>query len=213
MQAAQPGCILISEDVERQVSNKLDLDIRPLARKKLKNIDRPLDLYLIFGEQEEKKVPRSGKRSNPGSSRDLDMLSNSDSTTSRSKASSSINSASRNRGKKILIKQETAPGIEDSMTLVTKGGTPGKPSVAPRSISDRIEEAAAKLRKGIGGTLWRLTFGALFGWLFLMHPGFWTAAGGLALGVIPGLSGIRKSIGALAELREIRKEGERSKPC
>jgi len=46
-QAAAPGMILVSEDVERQVSNKLDIVFTELPECQLKNIERPLRLYAI----------------------------------------------------------------------------------------------------------------------------------------------------------------------
>lgn len=42
---AGPGQILVSEDIWRQVSNKLDLPIRPIPDRHLKNIERNLAIY------------------------------------------------------------------------------------------------------------------------------------------------------------------------
>jgi len=42
---AGPGQILVSEDIWRQVSNKLDLPIRPIPERHLKNIERNLAIY------------------------------------------------------------------------------------------------------------------------------------------------------------------------
>ncbi|HOT59950.1 MAG TPA: adenylate/guanylate cyclase domain-containing protein [Spirochaetia bacterium] len=47
MQAAQPGMIVISEDVERQIANKLDIRCSRYQHETLKNIERPLVLYAI----------------------------------------------------------------------------------------------------------------------------------------------------------------------
>ena len=46
-QAAASGSILVSEDVERQISNKLDLDLREIPAIAMKNIERPLRLFEI----------------------------------------------------------------------------------------------------------------------------------------------------------------------
>jgi len=48
---AGPGQVLVSEDVWRQVSNKLDLPIRPIPDRHLKNIERNLAIYEVaYGE-------------------------------------------------------------------------------------------------------------------------------------------------------------------
>ncbi len=53
MQAAQPGMILVSEDVERQVSNKLDIRFSLYQHETFKNIERPLVLYAINTQDED----------------------------------------------------------------------------------------------------------------------------------------------------------------
>lgn len=49
---AGPGQILVSEDIFRQVSNKLDLASRPLPERRLKNIERNLSIYELGCEPE-----------------------------------------------------------------------------------------------------------------------------------------------------------------
>jgi adenylate cyclase len=44
---AQPGGICISEDVARQVRNKIQYPVRKLGEEKLKNISMPMDIYCI----------------------------------------------------------------------------------------------------------------------------------------------------------------------
>ena len=44
---AQPGGICISEDVARQVKNKISYPVRKLGAEKLKNISMPMDVYCI----------------------------------------------------------------------------------------------------------------------------------------------------------------------
>jgi adenylate cyclase len=44
---AQPGGICISEDVARQVRNKIQYPVRKLGEEKLKNISMPMDIYSI----------------------------------------------------------------------------------------------------------------------------------------------------------------------
>lgn len=45
---AEPEGICISEDVARQVQNKIDIPIRKLDRKNLKNIQLPVDIYAVL---------------------------------------------------------------------------------------------------------------------------------------------------------------------
>src|SRR5215216_2595371 len=44
---AQPGGICISEDVARQIRNKIDYPVIKLGEEKLKNISMPMDIYSI----------------------------------------------------------------------------------------------------------------------------------------------------------------------
>jgi adenylate cyclase len=44
---AEPGGICLSEDVARQVQNKLDLPLRKLGKGELKNIQMPVDIYRL----------------------------------------------------------------------------------------------------------------------------------------------------------------------
>jgi class 3 adenylate cyclase/F0F1-type ATP synthase assembly protein I len=44
---AKPGGICITEDVYRQVSNKLSHEIRPIGRRELRNISRRIELYQV----------------------------------------------------------------------------------------------------------------------------------------------------------------------
>lgn len=58
---AGPGQILVSEDIWRQVSNKLDLPTRPIPERHLKNIERNLAIYEMAydteGEAERAEAP------------------------------------------------------------------------------------------------------------------------------------------------------------
>lgn len=44
---AQPGGICLSEDVSRQIRNKVKYPVLPLGKEKLKNIDMPMSIYCI----------------------------------------------------------------------------------------------------------------------------------------------------------------------
>jgi TolB-like protein/class 3 adenylate cyclase/Tfp pilus assembly protein PilF len=44
---AQPGCICISEDAARQIKNKIDFPLVKVGKKKLKNIELPMNVYKI----------------------------------------------------------------------------------------------------------------------------------------------------------------------
>jgi len=73
MQAALPGSLLLSEDVYRQVSGKLDLVVRKIAPAKLKNIERPMTIYEVdagcgFSGEEVNRTDRRAATSGPGSS-------------------------------------------------------------------------------------------------------------------------------------------------
>ena len=50
---ARPGSICVSEDIARQVHNKIDLRIAPLGRRRLKNIRVPVEAYRIVMPWEE----------------------------------------------------------------------------------------------------------------------------------------------------------------
>lgn len=56
---AGPGQILVSEDIFRQVSSKLDLASRPLPERRLKNIERNLAIYELGCEAEARPDPSS----------------------------------------------------------------------------------------------------------------------------------------------------------
>jgi serine/threonine protein kinase/TolB-like protein/Flp pilus assembly protein TadD len=60
---ASPGCICVSEDVARQVQNKIDLPVIKVGKKKLKNIQLPMNVYKIVlpWEPKEASTGLSGK--------------------------------------------------------------------------------------------------------------------------------------------------------
>ncbi|MGE5798556.1 MAG: tetratricopeptide repeat protein [Ignavibacteria bacterium] len=55
---ASPGCICISEDVARQIQNKIEHPLLKVGKRKLKNIQLPIDVYKIVlpWELEKKKI-------------------------------------------------------------------------------------------------------------------------------------------------------------
>ena len=56
---AEPGGVCISEDVARQVKNKLEMPLLKLGKAELKNIQLPLDIYMIVLPWEKQRVPGS----------------------------------------------------------------------------------------------------------------------------------------------------------
>ena len=44
---ARPGCICVSEDVARQIQNKIDLPLVKIGKRDLKNIDLPINIYRV----------------------------------------------------------------------------------------------------------------------------------------------------------------------
>ena len=56
---AEPGGICISEDVARQIQNKIDLPLRRLGTGDLKNIRTPVDIYRLVLPWERKHLPGS----------------------------------------------------------------------------------------------------------------------------------------------------------
>jgi class 3 adenylate cyclase len=70
-EAASPGALLVSEDVERQISNKLDLELRELPGRELKNIERPLRIYEILTASRRREGPgtEASESSEPAPSR------------------------------------------------------------------------------------------------------------------------------------------------
>ncbi len=63
---AQPGGICISEDVARQIRNKVPYDVIKLGEEKLKNISMPMDIYCIALPwlQIQSKIKKSRSRAN-----------------------------------------------------------------------------------------------------------------------------------------------------
>ena len=58
---AEPGGICISEDVARQIKNKIDMPLLKLGKAELKNIQLPLDIYTIALPWEKQRVPGSDR--------------------------------------------------------------------------------------------------------------------------------------------------------
>ena len=56
---AEPGGISISEDVARQIQNKIELPVIKLGKRDLKNIQLPMDIYQIIMPWEKKHFPLS----------------------------------------------------------------------------------------------------------------------------------------------------------
>ena len=56
---AEPGGICLSEDVARQIQNKIDLPLRRLGKGDLKNIRTPVDIYRLVLPWERKHLPGS----------------------------------------------------------------------------------------------------------------------------------------------------------
>lgn len=52
---ARPGCICVSEDVARQIRNKMNLPLLPIGRRDLKNIDLPIKIYRVVLPWEERR--------------------------------------------------------------------------------------------------------------------------------------------------------------
>lgn len=69
---APPGGICLTGAVAHQIENKLDLPLAPLGRRKLKNIDKPVDLYGVVLPWE--KSPTRSQRRAPGTERDIVSL-------------------------------------------------------------------------------------------------------------------------------------------
>ena len=44
---ARPGCVCVSQDVARQIQNKIDYPLRKIEKQKLKNIKIPVDIFAI----------------------------------------------------------------------------------------------------------------------------------------------------------------------
>ena len=58
-QLAEPGGVFFSEDVARQIQNKIDLPLQRLGRADLKNIQVPVDIYRLMLPWERKHLPGS----------------------------------------------------------------------------------------------------------------------------------------------------------
>lgn len=58
---ADPGGICVSEDVARQIQNKIDQPVIKLGRTELKNIDLPVEVYKILLPWEESQLPSSDR--------------------------------------------------------------------------------------------------------------------------------------------------------
>jgi class 3 adenylate cyclase/Tfp pilus assembly protein PilF len=54
---AEPGGICLSEDVARQIVNKIDLPVRKLGKRELKNIHLPVNLYSVVLDAERRGFP------------------------------------------------------------------------------------------------------------------------------------------------------------
>ena len=58
-QLAEPGGVFFSEDVARQIQNKIDLPLQRLGRADLKNIQMPVEIYRLVLPWERKHLPGS----------------------------------------------------------------------------------------------------------------------------------------------------------
>jgi class 3 adenylate cyclase len=105
-----------------------------------------------------------------------------------------------------------AAPARQSAAIKPKRTKPRRLKAAPPSAADQIEKASKRLRKNLSATFWGVVLTGFFAWLWVGHPGFWFAAGGIFLGLLPFVSGLRKLIASLMELQELRKENGTAEP-
>jgi class 3 adenylate cyclase len=247
---AGPGRIVISEDVYRQISNKLDLPLRPLPERPLKNIERSLTLYEILedgasdgavdgsGEADaspttvEKAAgsavrsaadsPLSGSRSPEPPSPPLPPT---EASLADSVSREAIQAIARNAVRNVVERAvekgritvrigEAPPGKGREPGAQGEKGPgedfdPGPTAlVGPGRFEARRAKAAKEIRKGANNFL---VAGALLGgflYLYSRNPSIFYAAGAALFGLGPCLSGLKRLVMGLFELRDIRRDEE-----
>ena len=128
---ADPGQILVSEDVWRQVSNKLDLPTRPIPERHLKNIERNLAIYeAAFTETEARKAGAVPDRA----------------ATVEAAAPGQATAATPKNTRDMRNQKRGAAAAPAVAPAPAKAPAPaGKPSMDERSLSERIARLAHEM--------------------------------------------------------------------
>jgi len=236
-QAAQPGMILVSEDVERQVANKLDVQFTEYKTGQLKNIERPLRLYVLgdyslaLSEAEPETEPappvvQSPAPLSPGRAQAVPEA------APQASEYSSFKQELRAQISQAVMKglsagqTEAAPVKEHMVTA--KSGTKAstlsytfssdKPGSSRRraasrvpalSADDRLEKYLQQRSKAVFKMVSSLLVGAALGWAYYKYNSAWWFMAAGVFGLLPFLSGIKRLSEANAGLRQARKDLKR----
>jgi class 3 adenylate cyclase len=246
---AGPGQILISEDVYRQVSNKLDLPLRAIPGRHLKNIERNLAIYEIGNSAWTEEAPRVEERLTgdmeaampappeppqppgpiPPPAREIgrDEIKSAFRKVIEKAIVDNVRiemSAGDKDGRltsmKLLIDEEGRHGAgreeagdgEDEADLEEAAESPEGAENAhaatdvARTLSERRFKASTDISKG---AINFLVAGAVFGgflFFYLKSPSLLLAAGAALFGLGPALSGLKRFLRGIFDLRDVRKD-------
>jgi class 3 adenylate cyclase len=215
-QAAASGAILISEDVERQISNKLDLELCEIPAIAMKNIERPLKLFEIVrgapaagpAEAVELAVAKKALREA------VEKVAVVARETARREVDHELRRADHERHRadherrgatvNAVVRDGVGPASSGRRRVRSSGPKP-RPSAAAR-----LEKAHETRASGIKQTLFGLAAGGASLWLYLQHGGFWYGAGIFALGLLPFASGMKKLLLSGMDIKDARRATRRA---
>lgn len=219
---AGPGQILVSEDVWRQVSNKLDLPGRAIPERHLKNIERSLAIYEVAFEAGSA-TPSAAPASAPATASlprqpvppmapapvpPIAPLARPESKSELSEFIEAIKAIKR-EGVAIRITMEEPDG--SSGTEEDEAGDGGEDDAedgdiligtGDGSLSATGEKASRDIAKGAGKMAGALAVFGLFCWFYLQKPSLFLAVCAGLFGLLPALSGLKRLIKGLVARRE-----------
>jgi class 3 adenylate cyclase len=225
MQTALPGTFLVSEDVYRQVSGKLDLAAREVGDVVLKNIDRPLVLYEVdsgrgflgvaTGHTERKSAASgAGYSSHAGGSTHeaapstsklaMELRHSITRDVQEALATTRVTRSKTGHGITIDIGPDASDRSVDRKPVRAPASTAtaGDPETRREKLSDRIAAATKSLVMS-GGIAAGLGYG-------YVATGKWPLALGAAIVILaPFLSSLKQLITASSEIRLIDKRDRR----
>jgi class 3 adenylate cyclase len=221
---AGPGQILVSEDIFRQVSSKLDLASRALPERRLKNIERSLAIYELGCEPEARQslpstssvppLPRPPQPPEPPQAPDAPAQFGAGEEARRA-VKAAILKGLEDKG---LFLEDLPEAGRRKLSLSINFGedeagdedpdgdkTPERPSPG-KSPTLALDQARSRVSKGLTSLLGGGLVFLVLGYLYLTSHSTLLGGGALLCGLGPALSGLKNLILGLFELRDWRKD-------
>ncbi len=216
---AGPGQILVSEDIFRQVSSKLDLASRALPERRLKNIERSLTIYELGCEPEARPRPSPIPPPPP--------LPQAPQAPQAPEAPAQLGASEEARR---AVKAAILKGLEDKGLFLEDLPEAGRRKLSlsinfgedevgdedegegherpiqGKSPAAGLDQARSRVSKGLTSLLGGGLVFLVLGYLYLTSHSTLLGGGALLCGLGPALSGLKNLILGLFELRDWRKD-------